>query len=119
MEIYAFIGEDSQSILSRPGSASLVWAIALGLVLFGILIHHFFSSSARVARNKRRIFREFAGANALTPGEEKTLFRVARHGHLDNPSVIFVRRALFESAVRDLAIVDTEVESIRRKVYSA
>ena len=72
-----------------------------------------------MARNQRRIFRECAGASALTRREEKILFRVALHCHLDNPSFLFVRRGLFETAVLELAIVGMEVESIRRKVYSA
>ena len=112
------MGSALEQFFGQSDAILLTVALALMMMLVGFMVQSHFTPAGRRERLRRRTFRDFAAANALTGPETSTLLRVARHCHLENPVFIFVRRSLFESSVPDLEIPEEEAEAIRGKVYA-
>ncbi len=58
-----------------------------------------------------------ARAGGLSSSEAALLWRAARHMGLENPALIFVRRSVFEGAVRESAVDPAQADSVRCKIY--
>ena len=109
-----------EAFRDRPGQMWLVvLIIAVSMVVLALILHYLFSLRGRQSRGTRRQFRMFADANNLTGEESRLLLQVARACRLEDPSLIFVSRTLFENSVGAVGFKPSRVDAVRQKVYGA
>jgi len=111
------LGKGFRGYLDRTDSALVFFVIVLVLILLAVVLHQLFGQRGKVPPNARRIFKHFLKMHALSRPEGRALWSVARHCALENPSIIFVKRSLFETASLELRLDPGLIETLRQKLY--
>ena len=102
------------------GTAAVGIEIAVAILflgLLGIILRGQFSEKARRQRVTRRRFETLATVHNMVKPDRLLLLEMARQLGLEEPSMLFVRRALFETASARLPCDPRQVDTLRKELF--
>src|SRR5262245_40993819 len=108
---------DIHSSLTAMLGGKAAWAIEIGaiilvLALIGIFLRWRLSDATRRQRTVRRRFDTLATAHNMMKPDRQLLLEMARQLGLEEPSMLFVRRALFETASARIPCDPMQVDAL-------
>jgi len=91
--------------------------IALILIILITVYYKFFRPIVTKRDKYASLFDRLCKVNDIKNVERKYLIRISNKGGLDNPSILFVKRSIFEEVATSTNINSQKIEALRKKLY--